>query len=390
MLPYVVKYLGAEAADQPPLRGDAAADHAAHGRVHRCSRQLRATAAGTTPTHGESCSSTLGAYVVVRYAPLGAVPDRASRTCPRGRQAACSSCSAPPQRSSSTSFLLCRRGTSRSAKLFDNRWQTRELTAAQITRFQRGASSATPRSHRRNHGNGKATYDHHQKDLARDARRSWRRRRSSLLLGPQPRPSHGQRRFTTTAPAATWRSPSTTGRAANTPAVLRTLKDLNLKATFFVLGSQLDSSADEPADHARPSSQAASPCRTTRTTTRPSPVHRRERQPLTEAQVSGRAGSAAASIVNAGGPKPTLYRPPYGDINAYYDLIAQHARLPDRHAVGHAERATSSTRRTGPGISPAAIAANVTRGYTKNGYLLPGHQGSTRSSRCTTARIGPR
>jgi len=160
------------------------------------------------------------------------------------------------------------------------------------------------------------------------------------------------------------------GPGRYTPALLRTLKALKLKATFFVLGSQLDSSAAnrqtmraELAGGFSVQSHTYDHMSFTGAST--------GTQPLTEAQVVAELEGAAASIVKAGGPKPTLYRPPYGDINAAYDLIAQ--RLGYRIVMpwGTPNGNIVDTQ-DWTGISPAAIAANATRGYTKNGIFYRG------------------
>lgn len=160
------------------------------------------------------------------------------------------------------------------------------------------------------------------------------------------------------------------GPGRNTPAVLRTLKALKLKATFFVLGSQLDSSAanrrtmraelaagfyvqNHTYDHLSFTGASTGT------------------QPLTEAQVAAELESASASIVKAGGRKPTLYRPPYGDINASYDLIAR--RLGYRIVMPWGTpKGNIVDSQDWTGVSPAVIAANVTRGYTKNGIFYAG------------------
>jgi peptidoglycan/xylan/chitin deacetylase (PgdA/CDA1 family) len=160
------------------------------------------------------------------------------------------------------------------------------------------------------------------------------------------------------------------GPGRNTPAVLAALKALKLKATFFVLGSQLDSSAanrqtmrvelargfsvqNHTYDHASFTGASTGT------------------QPLTEAQATAELEAASTSIVNAGGPKPTLYRPPYGDVSAYDDLIAQKLGyrivMPWGTPKGNIVDSQDWT-----GISPARIAANVTRGYTKNGIFYRG------------------
>lgn len=160
------------------------------------------------------------------------------------------------------------------------------------------------------------------------------------------------------------------GPGPNTPALLQALEDLNLKATFFVVGNKLDASPDarqtlrdevaagfsvqnHTYDHASFTGASTGT------------------QPLTEAQVRSELEDTSTAIVNAGGSRPTLYRPPYGDINAYYDLIAQNLGyrivMPWGTPNGNIVDSQDWT-----GISPAAIAANVTQGYTKNGYFYAG------------------
>src|SRR5262249_57421253 len=74
--------------------------------------------------------------------------------------------------------------------------------------------------------------------------------------------------------------------------------------------------------------------------------------------------------VNAGGAKPTLYRPPYGDVNAYYDLMARNLGyrivMPWGTPSGNIVDSQDWT-----GISAAQIVSNVTNGYTKNGWFYP-------------------
>jgi len=160
------------------------------------------------------------------------------------------------------------------------------------------------------------------------------------------------------------------GPGPNTPTVLQALISLNIKAVFFVNGDHLDGQAanqqtlrDEVAagydienhtyDHA--SYTGAS----TGTT------------PLTADQVTSELQNAAAAIVNAGGRQPTLYRPPYGDVNSYYDLIAQHLGyrivMPWGTPTGNIVDSQDWT-----GISSGQIASNVINGYTKSGNFYPG------------------
>jgi peptidoglycan/xylan/chitin deacetylase (PgdA/CDA1 family) len=160
------------------------------------------------------------------------------------------------------------------------------------------------------------------------------------------------------------------GPGPNTPAVLQALQALNLKATFFVLGNRLDGSPpnqqtlqDEVAEGFSVQNHTYDHTSFTGASTG-TPA-------LTEAQVKAQLENASAAIVNAGAPKPTLYRPPYGDVNAYYDLIAQSLGyrivMPWGTPGGNIVDSQDWT-----GISPAAIAANVTQGYTKKGYFYAG------------------
>jgi len=160
------------------------------------------------------------------------------------------------------------------------------------------------------------------------------------------------------------------GPDVNTPTVLQALEGLNLKATFFVLGTKLDNSAanqqtlqDEIANGFGVQNHSYDHTSFTGASTGTAP--------LTDAQIQAELGSASTAIVNAGAPKPTLYRPPYGDINAYDDNIAQHLGyrivMPWATPSGNIVDSQDWT-----GISPSQIASNVINGYTKNGYFYPG------------------
>jgi peptidoglycan/xylan/chitin deacetylase (PgdA/CDA1 family) len=119
------------------------------------------------------------------------------------------------------------------------------------------------------------------------------------------------------------------GPSENTPALLQTLQSLNLKATFFVLGQNIGYTfgngpsaitgtqiiqqevagghtvGDHTWDHASITGLATNT------------------QPMSDSQFQTELTSTAQAIQAAGAPYPTLYRPPYGDINSYYDLMAR-------------------------------------------------------------------
>ena len=168
------------------------------------------------------------------------------------------------------------------------------------------------------------------------------------------------------------------GPSENTPALLRKLSELNLKATFFVVGQSIDSAEmkqvirDEAAagftignhtnDHASFTGQSTGSA------------------PLTVAQATAELEDASAAIVDAGGPRPSLYRPPYGDVDNAYDLVAR--TLGYRVVLSYGT-ASDSIAGDGnivdsddySGISAAEIAERVTQGYTRvlNGVTYRWH-----------------
>jgi peptidoglycan/xylan/chitin deacetylase (PgdA/CDA1 family) len=160
------------------------------------------------------------------------------------------------------------------------------------------------------------------------------------------------------------------GPGPNTPALMQAMKALNLTGVFFVLGSKVDGSPagqqtlrDEVAAGFSVQNHTYDHASFTGAST--------GTQPLTEEQVTTELENTSAAIVSAGVPRPTLYRPPYGDIDAYHDLIAQHLGyrivMPWSTPTGNIVDSQDWT-----GASVDQIVANVTQGYTKNGYFYPG------------------
>jgi peptidoglycan/xylan/chitin deacetylase (PgdA/CDA1 family) len=157
------------------------------------------------------------------------------------------------------------------------------------------------------------------------------------------------------------------GPDAYTLQLMAKLEALNLHATFFVLGRKVQANPqairDEVAagfdvenhtyDHA--SFTGAS----TGTT------------PLTDAQIQSELDSTSDAIAAAGVARPTLYRPPYGDINAYDDLLARNLGyrivMPWGTPGGNVVDSRDWT-----GISVSQIIMNVTNGYSLNGNFYAG------------------
>ena len=160
------------------------------------------------------------------------------------------------------------------------------------------------------------------------------------------------------------------GPDVNTPAVLQALEGLNLTATFFVLGDKLvNNPANDQTLQAEVSNGFSVQNHTydhaswTGASTGTAP--------MTESQIQDELTQGAQAIVDAGAPAPTLYRPPYGDINAYDDLLAQHLGYRIVMSWG-APNGNIVDSRDWTGISSSQIASNVINGYTKNGYFYPG------------------
>ena len=161
------------------------------------------------------------------------------------------------------------------------------------------------------------------------------------------------------------------GPGVNTPAVLQALEGLNLKATFFVIGDKLPGNPandqaiqDEVANGFSVQNHTYDHASWTGASTATAP--------LTDSQIQAELTNASQAIVNAGAPMPTLYRPPYGDINTYDDLLAQHLGYRVVMPFGTPTTGNIVDSRDWTGISPSQIASNVINGYTLNGNFYPG------------------
>jgi peptidoglycan/xylan/chitin deacetylase (PgdA/CDA1 family) len=145
------------------------------------------------------------------------------------------------------------------------------------------------------------------------------------------------------------------------------LMALNLQATFFVLGQKAQASpqtiAAEVANGFGVQNHTWDHASFTGTSTGTAA--------LTDAQIQAELDSTSDAIVAAGAPRPTLYRPPYGDINSYDDLLARNLGyrivMPWGTPSGNIVDSRDWT-----GISPAQIASNVVDGYSLNGFFYPG------------------
>jgi peptidoglycan/xylan/chitin deacetylase (PgdA/CDA1 family) len=97
-------------------------------------------------------------------------------------------------------------------------------------------------------------------------------------------------------------------------------------------------------------------------------------KPLTYPEITTELTRAQKAIIAAGAPAPTLYRPPYGDINGYENDLAASMGLrivmPYESNPNHAPRIVDSMDWTG--ISAAQIVTAVTQGAVSHGVHFPG------------------
>jgi cellulose synthase/poly-beta-1,6-N-acetylglucosamine synthase-like glycosyltransferase/peptidoglycan/xylan/chitin deacetylase (PgdA/CDA1 family) len=101
-------------------------------------------------------------------------------------------------------------------------------------------------------------------------------------------------------------------------------------------------------------------------------------KPLTDAQVRSELVKGINAIVAAGAPRPTLWRPPYGDVNAHDAAIA--ASLGLRLVMSWSNNGTISDNGDWEHIPSAEIVHNVTVGWPngrriQGGSIVAGHDG---------------
>lgn len=102
-------------------------------------------------------------------------------------------------------------------------------------------------------------------------------------------------------------------------------------------------------------------------------------KPLTYPEITEELVHTQRAIVAAGAPTPTLYRPPYGDINGYENNLAASMGLrivmPYMSNPHHTPRIVDSMDWTGR--SAAQIVTAVTRGAVSEGVRFPGMDGGS-------------
>jgi peptidoglycan/xylan/chitin deacetylase (PgdA/CDA1 family) len=140
--------------------------------------------------------------------------------------------------------------------------------------------------------------------------------------------------------------------AAGTPAVLELLAEASVHATFFLVGEQIARNPSLPSEIIAAGHAIGLHCQRHRNLLR-----------LTPWQVREDIARAQAAIEDATGRSPTLYRPPYGVLNAAALVLARErgwrTLLWSQWGRDWERRAT-----------PASIAARVTDGAGEGSVLL--------------------
>jgi peptidoglycan/xylan/chitin deacetylase (PgdA/CDA1 family) len=156
------------------------------------------------------------------------------------------------------------------------------------------------------------------------------------------------------------------GPDVNTPEILAELNELHLHAVFFAIGDKAAvhpdmirdevASADVVGNHTWDHQSF-----TGKGTGKP---------PLTPAQVRAELTRASAAITAAGAPQPSLYRPPYGGVNAADDATARSLGL--RIVLDSGDNIVDSN--DWAGLSAAKIAARIDP-VLRNGTIVAFHDG---------------
>lgn len=187
------------------------------------------------------------------------------------------------------------------------------------------------------------------------------------------------------------------GPGPHSKAALDELNALHVKATFFVVGKNLVDGGTTAAALLR-SEVAAGHTVQNHTYDHASITGASTgTAPLTDKKITKELDDASRAIVAAGLPRPTLYRPPYGDIDAHADAVARGLGyrivmpwgLPDANIMDSKDWS---------GISTDEIVSNVVNGYTidgnsyngiKDGTIVLMHDGLGQESLNSIAALQP-
>jgi peptidoglycan/xylan/chitin deacetylase (PgdA/CDA1 family) len=149
------------------------------------------------------------------------------------------------------------------------------------------------------------------------------------------------------------------GPDSYTPALLAEMRKLNLRGVFFEFGWKVAAHPEVVREQL-----AAGDVIENHTWDHPSFTGESPRsRPLTAATIKAELESTQRAIVAAGAPKPTLYRPPFGDITPADNEIAARLGLRIVEPFSVEPNGNIVDSRDWVGISATQIAHNVEYGY---------------------------
>ncbi|GAA2909058.1 hypothetical protein Acy02nite_59100 [Actinoplanes cyaneus] len=119
--------------------------------------------------------------------------------------------------------------------------------------------------------------------------------------------------------------------------------------------------------------------------------------PLTDDQIKRELNQASTAIVAAGVPKPTLYRPPYGDIDAHADALARSLGyrivmpwgLPGANIVDPRDWAGTSTEQIVSAVVDGYTADGTTYNGIRDGTIVLMHDGLGQETLNSIAALQP-
>lgn len=158
--------------------------------------------------------------------------------------------------------------------------------------------------------------------------------------------------------------------------MLDTLNALHIKGTFFAIGKNIVEGGPEAAALLRDEVAAGHSVQNHTYDHASITGASTKKPPLTKEQIAQELDGATRAIVAAGLPRPTLYRPPFGDIDDRADDVARDRgyRLVSPWGVADTNIVDS---KDWSGVSTEQIVSNVINGYTSGGSAINGIQDRT-------------
>jgi peptidoglycan/xylan/chitin deacetylase (PgdA/CDA1 family) len=158
--------------------------------------------------------------------------------------------------------------------------------------------------------------------------------------------------------------------------MLNELNALHIKATFFAIGKNIVQGGSAAAKLLRDEVAAGHTVQNHTYDHASITGETTQTAPLTDKQITQELQKTSQAIVAAGLPRPTLYRPPYGDINAHADSVAR--GLGYRIVAPWGLPGTNiMDSKDWSGVSTEEIVSNVVNGYTSDGEFYNGIKDQT-------------